>query len=484
MADRPRYLFVTGRLAEFALRKVLDRLAPEAGFAAEVAVLPITVAALMTPRWIARHLDVPSGIDKIVLPGYCRGELAPILEKAAGVAVERGPTDLQDLPRHFGCAAQPPVDYGRYRIEILAEINHAPRLSRPDLIAQARAFAREGADVIDLGCEPGSSWAGVGEAVAALRDEGLRVSIDSFEPPEVAAAVEAGAEIVLSVDSTNREHAASWGVEVVAIPDRPGSLDGIDQTIEFLDAKRIPFRVDPILEPIGFGFAASLGRYLEVRRKYPEAAMMMGVGNLTELTDVDSSGVNTLLIGFCEELAIRSVLTTAVINWARSSVREIDLARRLAHHAVSRRALPKHVEPRLVMLRDPEVVEFGAENIAELQRRIRDPNWRLFAEGGSIHALNNQHLLRDTDPFRLFEQMGVSDASHAFYLGYELMKATTALTLSKTYRQDQALDWGFLTVPEISHVARRRTSEADGSGGDPRAEDPRGPSDQNAGEQA
>ena len=62
-----------------------------------------------------------------------------------------------------------------------------------------------------------------------------------------------------------------------------------------------------------------------------------------------------------------------------------------------------------------------------------------------------QHLLRDTDPFVLFEQMGVTDASHAFYLGYEMMKAKTALTLSKTYRQDQALDWGFLTEPEVSH---------------------------------
>ena len=42
----PRFLFVTGRLAEFALRQVLDELAPRAGFVAEVAVLPISVAAL------------------------------------------------------------------------------------------------------------------------------------------------------------------------------------------------------------------------------------------------------------------------------------------------------------------------------------------------------------------------------------------------------------------------------------------------------
>ena len=227
----------------------------------------------------------------------------------------------------------------------------------------------------------------------------------------------------------------------------------------------MPFRIDPILEPIGFGFAASLERFFEVRRRYPDAAMIMGVGNLTELTDVDSAGVNTILAGLCQELRIESVLTTAVINWARSSVRELDLARRLVHHAVMNHTLPKHVEPRLVALRDPKVLDFGADNLAELQRRIRDPNWRIFAENGMIYALNNARFLRDPDPFVLFEQMGVVDPAHAFYLGYELMKAKTALTLSKSYRQDQALEWGFLTEPEVSHIGRRRPpSRTDDSG--------------------
>ncbi len=184
--------------------------------------------------------------------------------------------------------------------------------------------------------------------------------------------------------------------------------------------------------------------------------MIMGVGNLTELTDVDSAGVNTILVGLCQELRIQSVLTTAVINWAQSSVKELDLARRLTHHAVKEHTLPKHLEPRLVALRDPKVVEFGTENLVELQRRIRDPNWRIFAEGGMIHALNNKSFLSDPDPFVLFDQMRVTDASHAFYLGYELMKAKTALTLSKSYRQDQALEWGFLTEPEVSHRSRSR----------------------------
>ena len=56
--------------------------------------------------------------------------------------------------------------------------------------------------MIDLGCDPGTTWTQVGDAVAALRDKGLRVSIDSFDPAEVATAVAAGAELVLSVNGS------------------------------------------------------------------------------------------------------------------------------------------------------------------------------------------------------------------------------------------------------------------------------------------
>jgi hypothetical protein len=71
-----RVLFVTGRLAEPALRRELDRL--EALFACEVAVLRITVAALMTTEWIARHLRVPEGCDLVLIPGLCEGDPAVV----------------------------------------------------------------------------------------------------------------------------------------------------------------------------------------------------------------------------------------------------------------------------------------------------------------------------------------------------------------------------------------------------------------------
>jgi dihydropteroate synthase-like protein len=269
---------------------------------------------------------------------------------------------------------------------------------------------------------------------------------------EIAAAAKAGAELVLSVNATNRAAAADWGIEVVAVPDQlapgdsPGAKYGLDATIEQLAKAGVRFRIDPILEPIGFGFAASLGRYLEVRRRYPDAAMLMGVGNLTELTDVDSVGVNVLLAGFCEEVGIHSVLTTEVINWCRTCVRELAAARRLVHYAVSERVVPKRLEPGLVMLRDPKVPEMGEEVLRELAERITDRNYRLFAERGELHVINGSMHLRGTDPFELFAEVQrhdpKMDPSHAFYLGYELAKAATALTLGKVYTQDRELRWG------------------------------------------
>jgi dihydropteroate synthase len=448
---RPRILFLTGRLAEPALRRQLAELAQKADFEPVVAVMPISVAALMPAEWIGRRLgEPPPGIARAILPGHVRGDLDS-LARSWGFPVERGPKDVRDLPAHFGFARTRPADYGEHDLEILAEINHAGSLSRPEVLEIAARYRRDGADRIDLGCDPGGPWPGVADAVKALRDAGHRVSIDSFDPVEVAAAVKAGADLVLSVNTSNRERAADWGVEVVAIPDRPEELRTLFETREWLADRAVPFRLDPILEPLGLGFTASVVRYAEVRRKYPEDEMLMGIGNVTELTDTDSGGLNVMMVGICAELGIRSVLTTEVIRWARTSVREIDLARRLMHYAVTHSQVPKYLEPDLITLRDAKTHEFGPVALRELQATIKDPNWRLFAENGMFFALNADHFLAEVDPFELFAKMGVDDPSHAFYLGHELAKAQTALTLGKWYRQDQALNWGYLTAEERTH---------------------------------
>jgi dihydropteroate synthase-like protein len=459
---RERIHFVTGRLAEHSLRQIVEPLSRELEFDYSVDVMPITVAALMTPEWIARRINVPAGSTRILIPGYCNGDLTPI-ESAAGVPVERGPRDLRQLPDHFG-REPTPIDYGAYDIEIIAEINHCPRRALSEILAEARLLAADGADVIDVGCVPDGPWPGVADTVRALRDDGHRVSIDSLDTREIEPAVRAGAELVLSVNSSNRDAARDWGCEVVVVPDDPRSFIGLDETIESLAMAGVRMRLDTVLEPIGFGFAGSLGRYLQVRDRYPDAEIMMGIGNLTELTDADSAAINTILLGFCQELGIRSVLTTQVINWARTSVLECNLARRLMHHSIRNHVLPKHLEPRLVMLRDPAILEPELNDLQRLAAEIKDSNYRVFAARREVHVVSHELHLHNADPFALFEELRHSglagalpknlDASHAFYLGYEMCKAATAIALSKQYTQDEALNWGYLTREEQRHYLK------------------------------
>ena len=393
-----------------------------------------------------------------MIPGYCEGDLQQLASQL-GVSLTRGPKDLHELPRHFGNTVQ--RDYGAWSIEIVAEINHATKMSVAEVLSQAAQLAPTE--------RTSSTWAACRGLLLQpwvitcerLVDAGYRVSIDSLDPQEISEACRAGAELVLSVNHTNREQAIDWGAEVVVIPDNIGSCEGLETTISRLTADGVPFRLDPILEPIGCGFAASLGRYLTIRERYPELPMLMGIGNLTELTDCDSAAVNLLLMGFCQELNIQSVLTTQVINWARSSVRECAIARQLVHYAVQRGTIPKHVEPRLVMLRDPLVTALSGEELHQLAERLTDRNFRLFADARQLHVISRGLHLSDGDAFRLFDALLAArpetiDAGHAFYLGFELAKASIARTLHKAYRQDEPLEWGMLTQPEDFHRLRRK----------------------------
>lgn len=460
---RPERLhFVTGTLAQHALSEQLIPLARKVGFEYTIGVMPITVAALMTPRWLLRHLQLPPETDAVVLPGYCHdphGEVAAALP----CEVRHGPKDLRELPDYFG---QPsPRDLSPYSIEIIAEINHAPRQSVEATLQAAGKLIADGADRIDVGCDPGSRWSEVGVAVGELVQRGYRVSIDSFDTWEVAEACRAGADLVLSVNSSNCEAAADWGAEVVAIPDTPSDLASLDRTLELLARHDVRLRIDPILEPIGLGLANSIVRYHAVRDRYPDAAMMMGIGNITELTDADSAGINLLLLGVCQELRIESVLTTEVINWARSSVRECAIARRLVHYAVQQRVPPKRLDDSLVALRDPRLSEFSEEVLRQMAAEIRDYNYRIHVAEGQIHLMNRDVHLVGTDPFELFAELLQHptserlDASHSFYLGFELAKALVAMTLSKQYEQDEALRWGYLTRPEKHHRLTKRQAK-------------------------
>lgn len=451
-------LFLTGKLAEGSLHKVLEGM-PPAGFNYQVAQLGISVAALMTPEFIARRLPDARGADRIIVPGLCRGALAPLAEKY-GVPVDLGPEDLKDIPQYFGHGGKPP-DLSRYRTQIFAEIVEAPQLDVADILARAERYRLQGADVIDLGCLPNTPFPHLEEVIQALHAAGLKVSVDSLGHEELLRAGKAGADYLLSLTEKSLWIADEVASTPVLIPARAGSLPSLYRAIEALQARGRAFIADPILDPLPFGLAESIVRYHKLRRKYPAIQIMMGVGNLTELTDADTTGINAVLFGIIAELGIDAVLTTAVSPHARNAVAEADVARRVMYAAHGDKRLPRGYANDLLGLHDRRPFTYTDEEIAALATQVKDPSFRIQVSESGVHVYNRDGLYRDIDPFRLYPFLKVEDdASHAFYLGVELARAQIAWQLGKRYRQDEELHWGCNTAEadERGRVAHREAS--------------------------
>ena len=437
----PRCLFVTGKLAAPSLRDVLDGIAP--AFEYELAILPISVAALMDTRFVANHLTGAQGCEKVMIPGLCKGDPGLIADKL-GIEVVRGPESLKDIPACFGTIRRL-EGYGAYRAKILAEIVDAYRISLEDILARAGYYRASGADIIDLGCPLEGRFPNLEEAVKALKAEGFLVSLDSFNTEDILRADRAGVDYLLSVNSKNLELARSLRCKIVVIPDSEQGMKSLERNIARLEAWNIPYIIDPVLNPIGFGFTESIGNFISMRRNHPQAEMLMGLGNLTELTDADTTGITAVMAGIIEELGINYVLTTEVISWARGAVRELDLARRLMNYACQNKILPKHLDDALLTVKDPPYGTFTEEELRAMQARVRDRNFRVFADRELVYVFNNRRFVKGTDIQAIFGQLDIEDAAQAFYLGKEMQKALLAVQLGKKYIQEEELRWGYLT---------------------------------------
>ncbi|MDR3575235.1 MAG: DUF6513 domain-containing protein [Anaerolineaceae bacterium] len=437
----PRYLFVTGKLAAQSLTDILSKISPSLEY--EIAVHPISVAALMDTKFIAKFLDNPRGCDLIMIPGACHGDLNVISDKT-GVQVIRGPKSLKDLPDYFG-SERKLEGYGEYHTKILAEIVDAYQLSLDEVLARAEYYKASGADIIDLGCPVEGRFPEIANVVLALKNRGYAVSLDTFNPEDVILADQAGIDYLLSVNSRNLDLASHLKCKVVVIPDFDQGLDSLERNISRLEAMHVSYIIDPILNPIGFGFSESLNRFYETRRLHPQAEILMGLGNLTELTDADTTGITAVMVGVMTELGINYVLTTEVINWAHGAVRELDLARKLMYYACKNHILPKHLNNGLLTIKDPPYLVYTEQELLAMQAKVRDRNFRIFTDHELIYVFNNSLFLKGTDFRSIYSQLGVEDASHAFYLGKELQKASLAIQLGKKYIQEQDLRWGYLS---------------------------------------
>jgi dihydropteroate synthase-like protein len=445
-SSRQTYLFVTGKLAAKALTDVLN--AMDLDFDYEIQVLNSTVAALMNTGWIAGRLDVEKKFDAIIVPGRCHGDLA-VIEEKTGVKVLRGPDDLNDLPMYFGKEGGAP-DLSEYGTKILGEIVDAYQIGLDAILARAAYYRESGADFIDLGCPPSGGFPRVGEAVAALKGEGYRVSVDTFDRETILEADRAGVDMYLSVNSTNLEVAREINAKVVVIPDFGKGLPSLEHNAARLEEWGVDYVLDPILDPIAFGFTESVARFLETRKKYPSAEMLMGLGNLSELTHADTTGINAVLAGVMAELNIGYVLTTEVSPHATGVIRELDQARRMMHFAINNQVLPVGLTDDLMTVKDAVRPEFDDEELASIHAQVKDRNFRIFVSRGEVVVFNRDIFLRGTDGQELFDQMNVEDPGHAYYIGRELERAVTAARLGKRYVQDNPLRYGYLSGPKKS----------------------------------
>ncbi len=150
------------------------------------------------------------------------------------------------------------------------------------------------------------------------------------------------------------------------------------------------------------------------------------------------------------------MLTTEVIEWARGTVREAVLAAQLMHFAQEQGTPPKHVDGRLLTVKDEDLSPYA--ELRELHAQVTDPNFRIFADSDWIYVFNAELFVKGTDFNEIFDQLEVDEATHAFYLGKELMKATIARALRKNYRQESPLDWGYMTFEEPRRERVRLTA--------------------------
>lgn len=433
-------VFLTGRLAEKSLLRVLESMAPTP-FSWEIREIGLQVAALMTADLIRRRVPAPLVAQRVIVPGRCRGDLAALTEHY-GVPFERGPEEVKDLPQFFGREARP-FDLTRYETDIFAEIVDAPRLDLDGIAARAREYAAQGADVIDIGCLPETPFPHLEDAVRRLKDEGYRVSIDSMRSEELLRGGRAGADYLMSLNLDTLWIADEVPSTPILVAREPGDPASLDAAIDLLAARERPFLADPILDPIPFGLAASIARYVGLRERYPDIAIMMGIGNVTELTEADTSGINAVLLGMATELRVSAVLTTSVSLHARRAVREADVARRVMHAAREALVLPKGIDSDLATVHAKRPFPYSAVEIDEFAHNVRDPNFRVQISTDGIHVYNRDGHRKGHDPFALYPALHLeADGGHAFYMGVQLARAEIAWRLGKRFDQDQPLDWG------------------------------------------
>jgi dihydropteroate synthase-like protein len=489
-------LFVTGREAAGRLAALVGE--------ENVYVSDVSVAAFINPDALADELlKKKVRASLIVVPGTVSGDVSHIT-RITRIPCVKGPKNLATIPlmlknldKKFS-TTKPAEEVlkeelrkenekqlkkalrsggGRLTIgrkkrlrldglsHVVAEIPDAPLLTKKELVSRARYFLECGASIIDVGMIAGkdnsSEIAGMLDALRARVHTPL--SVDSMSEKEILAAADADADLILSLDEATIGLSHSLDVPAVVIPrTKDGKIPAtVSERVSLLERliedAACPAVADPILNPLGCGFAWSLASYIKFRGRNPEIPMLLGAGNVTELADADSPGVNMVLAGFASELNIQLLFTTEASPKTRGAVAELAAACKMMYLSKTRGEPPKDlgfdllklkdktsIEPVLdPAIKDARVVEVSSERKTKLDAE----HFRIYVHGGRINVVYYPSLkpniaFRGTSARKLYKAViarGLADGIHAAYIGKELAKAEIALKLRKNYIQGEDL---------------------------------------------
>jgi len=486
-------LIVTGKIAEKVVKKsVQDE--------ADVLVLDIEVAAFATPALLRRSISSKK-YDLILIPGLASGDFSG-LEYELGIPIRLGPKHAVDLG--FVLQFAESLDFssivpacellvekkrsnafvrvselennaisplylktvklgGNSRMKVMAEIVDAGNLEKNELCDKIVYFVERGADIIDLGISLDMSKANVSTAVETARSVmDIPLSVDTLDPDLINAAVDAGIDIVLSLNSGNipdvKDNIVSNSTAAVIIPDRTEDLESLFNNMESARNSGITNIIaDPVLEPAGHGLAESINRYYEFRKRDSTTPLFFGVGNVTELIDADSIGIHSILAGIAMELDASILFTPEFSHKAHDSVNELKTASMMMMLARERGSAPKDLGIDMLALKEKRRREFGELPEAYMEAKSSE-KWHLDPAGcfiieltddkirngklyrGKIIARNNKNTIAGSTAKEILDTIIdrglISRLDHAAYLGRELMKAEIALKFKRSYSQD------------------------------------------------
>ncbi len=436
-------VFLTGKLAKISLEKVLSDISSKNHFTYEVIDIGVNVAALATVNIIIKKLDLKdiSKATRVIIPGRCRGEIKD-LEKFFGKDCIRGPEELKDIPSFLGLQGKD-LDLSKYDTKIIGEITEAPNMSVKQIIKQANNYKKDGADIIDIGCLPSTEFPHLTETIQELKNQKFMVSVDSLDEKNLLTGAKAGADFLLSLQEKSIWIMDEVDAIPIIIPDYPREEKKFFRLVEKLLKDEKEFIADSILEPINFGFTDSIVRYHNFRKNFPSVEIMMGIGNLTELTHADTAGMNALLFGIASELEINYALCTQVSEHCNKAIIEGNFARRIMHTTKTYSMPPKDISNKLLNLHERKPFPYSTKELKEMWSNVKDKNYRIYVNKDGIHVFNNKKFYTEQDAAEFYQHLDIkNDDGHAYYLGMELARAEIAFLLGKRYDQDEILKWG------------------------------------------